>query len=145
MVKVSEQDDNDQTKAFRHVLENYPEVTDIHILGASGRREDHTIGNMSLLMEYERMFDLRGKNVDMVSDFSTAFAVTDSCEFAVRTGREVSIFSPDNTLTITSSGLRWQTSGVKFDNWWKATLNVAESDVVKLTFSHPSLALVVLP
>jgi len=56
----------------------------------------------------------------------------------------VSIFSPDNSLKISSEGLRYQTSGVVFDNWWKATLNRADSDLVTLTFSHPSLALVVL-
>ena len=33
VVRVSEQDDNDQTKAMRYVLEHHPEVTDIHIMG----------------------------------------------------------------------------------------------------------------
>jgi len=144
MVKVEEQDDNDQTKAFRYVMEHFPEATSIHILGASGKREDHTIGNMSLLMEYQRMYDLSEKSVEMVSDYTTAFAVTDTCTLAVGEGRRVSIFSPDNSLKISSEGLRYQTSGVVFDNWWKATLNRADSDLVTLTFSHPSLALVVL-
>ena len=63
---------------MRYVLANHPDVTDIHILGASGRREDHTVGNLGLLMEYTRMFDLKGIRVEMVSDWSTAFAVTDS-------------------------------------------------------------------
>ena len=51
VVHVEEQDDNDMTKAMRYVLEHHPDVTDIHILGATGLREDHTVGNLGLLME----------------------------------------------------------------------------------------------
>ena len=144
VVHVEEQDDNDMTKAMRYVLEHYPDVTDIHILGATGLREDHTVGNLGLLMEYTRMFDLGDIRVEMVSDYSTAFALTDSCELHVGKGRRVSLFSPDNTLTIKSEGLQWSTDGVVFDNWWPATLNRATTDVVKLTFSHSSRALVIL-
>ena len=144
VVEVEEQDDNDMTKAMRFVLEHHPEVTDIHILGATGLREDHTVGNLGLLMEYTRMFDQKDIRVEMVSDHSTAFAITDTCELHVGKGRRVSLFSPDNTLTIKSEGLQWPTDAVVFDNWWPATLNRATADVVKLTFSHTSRALVVL-
>ena len=144
VVHVEEQDDNDMTKAMRYVLAHHPDVTDIHILGASGLREDHTVGNLGLLMEYIRMFDLEGIRVEMVSDYSTAFAITDSCELHVGKGRRVSLFSPDNSLTIMSEGLHWATDAVVFDNWWPATLNRADADIVKLTFSHPSRALIIL-
>ena len=144
IVRIEEQDDNDQTKAFRYVLEHYPDVSEIHILGATGLREDHTVGNLGLLMEYARRFDLTGISVDMISDYSTAFALTDTAELHLGAGRRVSIFSPDNSLKITSEGLRWQTSGVVFDNWWPATLNRAVDDIVTLRFSHPSVALVIL-
>ena len=144
LVPVAEQDDNDMTKAMRYVLEHNPDVTDIHILGATGLREDHTVGNLGLLMEYTRLFDLRDIRVDMVSDYSTAFALTDSCELHLGKGRRVSLFSPDNTLTIRSEGLEWPTDAVVFDAWWPATLNRASADVVRLTFSHPSRALIVL-
>ena len=80
----------------------------------------------------------------MVSDYSTAFAITDSCELHVGKGRRVSLFSPDNSLTIKSEGLHWATDGVVFDAWWPATLNRADDVIVKLTFSHPSRALVIL-
>ena len=144
IVHESEQDDNDLTKAMRYVLSKHPEVSEIHILGATGKREDHTIGNLGLLMEYTRLFDLEGIQVDIVSDYSTAFAITDSCELHVGEGRRVSLFSPDNSLTIKSEGLQWPTDAVVFDAWWPATLNRAVDDVIKLTFSHPSRALILL-
>lgn len=144
IVHVSEQDDNDQTKTFRYVLEHFRDVSEIHILGGTGMREDHTIGNISLLMEYARTFDLGGIGVDMISDYSTIFAITDSTELEVGEGRRISIITPDPGLRIDSEGLEWPTSGVVFDNWWKSTLNRACSDRVRLTFSHPSMAIVIL-
>ena len=144
LIHETEQDDNDQTKAVRYLLRNHPEIETIHILGATGLREDHTIGNLSLLMEYTRIFPLEGRTIDIVSDFGTAFPLTDSVELHVGKGRRVSLFSPDNSLTIKSDGLEWQTGGVVFDNWWKATLNRASKDIVSLEFSHPSMALVIL-
>lgn len=144
VVKVDEQDYNDQTKAMKYVLAHYPEVTDIHILGATGLREDHTIGNLGLLMEYTRQFQLGDIRVDMVSDFGTAFAITDSCDLHLGEGRRFSIFSADNSLRITSEGLQWPLDDVVFDAWWKATLNRTTAPVVSLHFSHPSSALVMV-
>ncbi|MBR2163028.1 MAG: thiamine diphosphokinase [Bacteroidales bacterium] len=144
--KVEEQEHNDQTKAFRWVIENLSGISHIYILGATGEREDHTIGNISLLMEYARTYDLEGLgiNVEMISDHSTMFAATDTFEMDCGEGRKVSIFSPDNSLRIKSDGLEWQTEDVVFDNWWKATLNRAFQDHVRLEFSHRSIALIML-
>lgn len=165
IIRVREQDFNDQTKALRHVLATYPDVDAIHFIGSSGKREDHTFGNLSLLMEYARALDgrrqgkdflsgtmdtalaqYRGREVqiDMITDYSTIFAVTDTCELAVGEGRKVSIISADNSLRIKSQGLEWPTDDVVFDNLWKATLNRASADIIKLEFSHPSAALIVL-
>ena len=144
IVKENEQEHNDQTKAVRWALTNISDIDLIYILGATGGRIDHTIGNASLLMEYTRMFDLGTIGITMVSDNGTAFAVNDTVEFDCGTGRQVSIFSPDNSLRIKSSGLEYPTNEVVFDNWWKATLNKASCDTVRLEFSHRSMALVIL-
>ena len=147
-VKIDEQETNDQSKAFHYILEHFPDVDTVHILGATGKREDHTIGNLSLLMEYAR--EMRRQDcgrtvfVDIVSDWSTAFAITDSCTLDVGEGRSVSIICPDNSLNIKSEGLVWPTDNVVFDNLWQATLNRASADRISLTFSHPSIALIIL-
>ena len=144
IVKEDEQEHNDQTKAVRWALSNLDGIESICILGATGGRADHTIGNISLLMEYTRMFDLGDMNLEMVTDKETIFPITDSTEFDCGTGRQVSIFSPDNSLRIKSEGLAFPTEDVIFDNWWKATLNKATQDTVKLELSHPSIALVMI-
>ena len=146
IIKEEEQEHNDQTKAVRWALTEMEGVGYIYILGATGGRLDHTIGNASLLMEYTRMFDLaaKGVTIEMISDTCTAFAVNDTVEFDCGIGRKVSIFSPDNSLRIKSKGLEYPTDEVVFDNWWKATLNKAIADTVRLEFSHPSMALIIL-
>ena len=146
IVQIDEQEHNDQTKAFKWALENLQGVEQIYILGATGEREDHTIGNISLLMEYARTFDLEGMgiNVEMISDHATIFAATDTFEMDCGEGRKISIFSPDNSLRIKSEGLEWPTDDVVFDNGWKATLNRASQDHVRLEFSHRSIALIMM-
>lgn len=144
IIKESEQEHNDQTKAVRWAMNNLKDVETIHILGGTGGRADHTIGNVSLLMEYTRMFDLKDITIEMVSDDGTIFPVNDTTEFECGPGRSISIFTPDNCLRIKSEGLMYPTDEVIFDNWWKATLNKTVQDKVRLVFSHRSMALIML-
>lgn len=146
LVHIKEQDDNDLSKAFHYVIDSFPDVDSITLLAVTGKREDHTLGNLGQLMEFARFIDRKGLNVrlEAISDYSTIIPLTDSCELFVGEGRTVSIFSPDNSLNIKSEGLVWQTGGVVFDNWWQASLNRASDDLVRLTFSHRSIALLIL-
>ena len=145
LVHYEEQDYNDLTKAMRWLLGKHPDISCIHILGATGKRTDHTIGNVSLLMEYGRLFPcVKEIELDMVSDYETIVPIWDSCHLNVGVGRSVSILSPDNSLRIKSAGLEYDTSGVVFDNWWKATLNRAVEDEISLEFSKPSAAILIM-
>lgn len=144
ILKETEQEHNDQTKAVRWALNNLKGIETIHILGATGGRADHTIGNTSLLMEYTRMFDLKDITIEMVSDDGTIFPINDTIEFECGPGRSISIFTPDNSLRIRSEGLMYPTDDVVFDNWWKATLNKTVQDNVRLELSHRSIALIML-
>lgn len=146
VVKVDEQDYNDLNKAFLWLRENYPQVTDIHILGVTGKSEAHALGNLSYLMYWEQEYHLseQGIRVEIVSDYNTAFAVSDSCELHVGEGRKVSLFSQDNTLRIRSKGLVWPTDEVSFDMWFRGTLNRASADVINLQFNHPAPLLIIL-
>lgn len=164
VVRIPEQDDNDLAKAFTLLRERYPEVTEIHILGAGGKNEAHTVGNLGWLMEWERRslaetglgLAARGINVDMVSDWTTAFAVSPAAskdsataslepvELFVGEGRRISFFATDPELRISSQGLQWPLDGVDLTQWWGATLNRASTPAISLRFNKKSPLLVIL-
>ena len=132
ILRISEQDDNDLTKAFHLALTLAP--ANITILGATGKREDHTLGNVSLLLDYAREASCP---VTMLTDFGRFEAIFDTTALPSVPGQQISIFAFDNTLKITSAGLKYPTDAVCFDTLWKATLNEALSDAFTLTLSHP--------
>lgn len=132
LVNDSNQENNDLTKAFRLALTLSP--SHITILGATGRREDHTLGNVSLLIDYVRQAPCP---VEILTDHGRFSVILDTATLAVEPGQQVSIFAFDNTLKIKSAGLKFPTGDVCFDSLWKATLNEAVSSEFTLTLSHP--------
>lgn len=140
--KSSDQETNDLTKAFRLALTLSPD--EIHIFGATGRREDHTVANISLLADYADEASRRGAKVDMISDYGIFKVVSDSCIVQCEPLCEVSLFCYDPALRIHAEGLRYPTDRVVFDKLWKASLNVALKRSFALTFNHPAQVLVYL-
>lgn len=103
---------------------------DIAIVGATGKREDHTIGNISLLAEY-----CKDANIIMVTDTGTLKPYLKGVEIQSFPGQQVSIFSIDPETEITSTGLKYPLSKTKIKNWWVATLNETISDSFTLEFT----------
>lgn len=112
--RISEQDYNDLTKTVTHLLSLGHRC--IAIVGATGRREDHTLGNISLLIEYMR----RGAEVCMCTDHGLFIPCRDSVTFPCHPGQQVSIFSFTAT-NLQAEGLRYPL--YDFTNWWQGTLN----------------------
>jgi thiamine pyrophosphokinase len=122
------QDTNDLTKAVTWCSENG--YKDIVIVGATGKREDHTLGNVSLLADY-----IKEVNAIMVSDTGIFRPLLKSTAISSFTGQQVSIFSIDPGTEVTSHGLRYPLTRSKITNWWFATLNEALGDSFSLEFS----------
>ncbi len=121
--KSEDQETNDLTKAFLFALKLNPQK--VIILGATGKREDHTLGNISLLAQYKSM---TFSEVEMYTDFGIFIPVNNSSYFNFKKGSQISIFALNPHIKIASKGLKYPTSEVVFDYWWKATLNeVSES------------------
>jgi thiamine pyrophosphokinase len=121
------QDINDLTKAVRWCSESG--YKDIVIVGATGKREDHTVGNISLLTEY-----IKDVNVKMVTDTGIFRPFLRSCKVLSFPGQQVSLFSIDPNTEITSAGLKYPLRHTKFFNWWVATLNEALGENFTLDF-----------
>ena len=109
-----DQETNDQTKAVQFLLSQGK--LRIAIVGATGKREDHTIGNVSLLMEYMRM----GAEVRSYTDYGVFIPCKDTCSFDCSPGQQVSIFN-FTAKGLKSKGLAYPI--YDFTSWWQGTLN----------------------
>ena len=123
------QETNDLTKAVSWCSERG--YKDLVIIGATGKREDHTIGNISLLAEY-----IKDVNVIMVTDTGILMPLLKSSALSSFPGQKVSIFSIDSETEISSYGLRYPLERKKIKNWWAATLNEATEDSFSIEFEE---------
>ena len=125
LIQVSEQEDNDLTKATRHCMALG--LRRLAYLGATGRREDHTLGNISLLMRYFRDF---GLDVLMATDDGWFVPASGTATFDSKPGQQVSLFN-FGSHQLASTGLRWD--AYNFQEWCQGTLNEALGEEFAIT------------
>jgi thiamine pyrophosphokinase len=109
-----DQETNDQTKAVEYLTSlGY---TDIAIVAATGKREDHTLGNIALLTEYMQ----RGVEVEMYTDYGVFIPCRGTRTFTSHAKQAVSIFNV-SAIGLHSSGLEYPI--YDFTALWQGTLN----------------------
>ena len=118
-----DQETNDQTKAVSFLASRG--IRRIAILGATGKREDHTLGTIILLMEFQRM----GLEVVMLTDYGFFVPAVDTQEFMGFPRQQVSVFNFD-AVDLKSEGLRYPV--YDFCYWWQGTLNEVEGDSFRI-------------
>ena len=119
LVKVLDQDTNDLEKAISYCAKRGRRNP--VIVGATGKREDHALGNVFRALDY---------GCEIVTDFGRFIPVCGKALFKVKKGAAVSIFAPDPKTRMTSKGLEWPLDDVKFKNLYCATLNRATGVVL---------------
>ena len=128
VVRVADQETNDLAKAVRWCrARGWRRLV---VVGASGKREDHLIGNVF------RALDL---GVEIITDFGRFVPVCGKASFRVAKGAAVSVFAPDAATRMTSKGLEWPLDKVAFKNLYCATLNRASASRVSLASTKPVL------
>ena len=124
---ISEQEFNDLTKATLFARSHLKMDASTHTrprfcyLGATGKREDHTLGNISLMLYYYRQLAI---DPVMITDYGYFVAASGSMRFASYPGQQVSIFNA-TCKELSSSGLKWDI--YPFSELWHGTLNEALS------------------
>lgn len=130
LIHVEEQEDNDLTKAFRYCMEqNWKNIV---ILGATGKREDHTLGNLSLLADYS----LETEKISLVTDHGIFIAIHKSGTFESFPGEQISLFAMDPDTFVSSENLKYPMNKYHLRRWWQATLNEALSENFSLDFEE---------
>jgi thiamine pyrophosphokinase len=128
-----DQNSNDLTKTVNWCKErNY---IDIVILAGTGKRDDHTIGNIGLLTSYRRL----GVNVKMLTDYGIFIPILQSTFFESFKGQQVSIFSFNNKTLVTSRNLKYPINNTSFPEPWMGTLNESLGSWFELKFEPGAL------
>ena len=119
----SEQDYNDLTKATRFCLERG--FRHIAYVGATGKREDHTLGNISLMAYYKKL----GVEPVLLTDYGCLTVHKGYHELPTFRGQQVSIFNI-SCSELSGEGLKWNLR--PYQNLWQGTLNEAMDEKIIL-------------
>lgn len=126
MVRIAEQETNDLEKAVAYCRARGWRAP--VVVGATGRRDDHTLGNI---------FRAFACGLELVTDEGRFFPVSGRRSFRAGKGTAVSVFAPDPATRMTSRGLEWPLDGVAFRTLFCATLNRATAERVTLASDRP--------
>jgi len=158
--RTEEQETNDLTKAVQYCLGQG--FDDLLILGATGLREDHTLGNISLLADYA----LQCRSVCLLTDYGRIDSFRSGGErviavnqepggapeicttrdgrytvarFDSSRGQQVSIFALTPEAHISSLGLAYPLENRCLTSWWQGTLNESTGDQFSLSIDRGCL------
>lgn len=126
----SEQETNDLTKAVTFLYKCG--ARNFAILGGVGKRADHTIGNISLLMDYYNL----GMQPTMFTEEGAFYPMSGITEFETFPGQQISIFNLTNAQ-ISAEGLKY--NAYNFQKLWQGTLNEAVGEKIRMESSDPIL------
>ena len=128
------QDTNDLSKAFHFCVQNH--WRELVILGAGGGREDHLLGNISLLAD----FAATGANVWMATNHGVLRAFTQSpARLESMRGQQISIFACDPETRATGTGFKYPLENLRLRRWWTAALNESVSQTPEIRFTRGPL------
>lgn len=119
-----EQDTNDLTKAFNYAISQG--FSKILILGATGKREDHTLANISLLADYATQ-----ANIEMLTDHGQFSAINGHAIMETELYQQISFFCMDSS-PLTIRGVKWPLNKATILCWWQATLNEARGQSIEI-------------
>ena len=132
IIEESNQNYNDLYKCLTWCKKN--KYSDITILGASGNREDHTIGNIFLLFEFSN--DL---SIKMITDDGVFTLINANATFKSYKNQPVSIFCIDKSIRLITKNLKYPINNNSLVNLFSGTLNQSNSNKFNIDISHGSI------
>lgn len=139
LARIDEQEDNDLTKATRYCLDHFKSLVAgrrplrLAYLGATGMREDHTIGNIALLVRY---YSEMGVSPVMLTDHGWFEPASGHHVFRGFARQQVSLFN-FGCRQFRSEGLRWPCYA--YQEWWQGTLNECTGQSFSIDADGPYL------
>tara|TARA_Y100000590_G_scaffold338607_1_gene385859 strand:- start:234 stop:860 length:627 start_codon:yes stop_codon:yes gene_type:complete len=126
---IPDQHQNDLRKSMQWVdKQNIDHAT---ILGATGKREDHSLGNIFSLIEFQTK-----TKFDMITDHGIFTTLENEQKLKSFKGEQVSIFSTNPTIKITTSGLKYNLNDYTINSIYSCTLNESIKSIFTIKISH---------
>ncbi len=127
-----DQNHNDLWKALDFVVAEGGRS--VIVVGAFGRREDHSIGNLMLLAERSAQLD-----ITMVGDRGVFDFISSVTSFESRCGEQVSLFTLSPSTTITVRGLRYDPPAGHLSALWQGVSNEALGEEFEVVTDGPTI------
>ena len=129
VIELPDQNENDLRKAIQWVEDKGVKKT--AILGATGKRDDHSLANIFTLLQYPTPLE-----ITMYSNYGIFSVVQSEKIFDSFTGQQISLFSTDSTIEVTSNNLKYNLNNKMLTNLYYGSLNESLDESFTLTLSH---------
>lgn len=135
-----DQETNDLEKALNWLKKE--SFSDIHVLGATNKRMDHSLKNLSLLIRFKDCFN----QLIIQDEYGYCFLCTKNLEMTFEVGQAISLIPLNGRVEgITTKGLMYSLDDEFLENGLRdGTSNQVTENQVRITFSSGEL-LIYLP
>ena len=129
IIHLPDQGENDLMKAIRWA--EAQGIKKASILGATGRRDDHSLANIFILLQFPTHL-----KCTIITDYGLFSLAEGMEEFQSFKGQQVSLFSLDPEILITSTNLKYNLSSKKLTSLYIGSLNESLDENFTLKISH---------
>ena len=128
-IHLPDQNENDLRKAILWVEKEG--ILASTILGATGKRDDHSLANIFTLLQFPTQM-----KCTILTNHGKFTVMEGSVEFNSFRGQQVSLFSADPEIKITSHNLKYNFNITKLMTIYDGSLNESIDKLFTLTISH---------
>ena len=107
-------------------------LNDVVVLGAMGKREDHSLGNLHILAEFSKIM-----NIHFVTDHACIYCFIGEKTFPSTKGQQISITAIEHVQSINTIGLKYVLDKESFPPACNGISNEAEGEKFTIDTSHP--------
>lgn len=137
VIHDKDQETNDLEKALTHALER--SATEAVVFGATGKRLDHTLKNLSVLLQFDAMFD----SIALMDDYAVMKIIHSPFRESFEPGTILSLFPLSGKVEgITTKGLKYPLKNEDLENGIRdGSSNEAAEKTVEIEFKKGDLLL----
>ena len=134
IIKITDQTENDLRKAIRWAEKKV--ATSIKILGATGKRDDHSIANIFTLLEFPNL-----SNIMIYTDYGYFSTLIKSKNITSFKGQQVSLFAKDENIKISTKNLKYNLNNNTLNTLYSGSLNESSGNNFTIKISHGKIIL----